>query len=158
MWEGYFGMVCASEMTVDYCRKLFESTLANRYARWKVLLIEELDAVPSKQVERYLKVALEHLRPRTCVVATSNDASGLAPSLRERFRHVIFNSDQRYFGGVCQERLAKLWDSQGLGEMPPGWSVWGMVNGSRFSMRDAVRMLSYAAEDRLLSLQSVGAA
>src|SRR5262245_39506925 len=56
----------ASELDIERCRDLFEVTLRLRPLEgkgWHVLILEELDGVGSKQVERYLKVRLETALP-----------------------------------------------------------------------------------------------
>ena len=58
-------VVPASELDIERCRELFDVSLRLRPLEgngWHVLVLEELDGVGSKQVERYLKVKLEHDR------------------------------------------------------------------------------------------------
>ncbi len=61
----------ASELDIELCRELFEVSLRLRPLEgrgWHVLVLEELDGVASKQLERYLKVKLEHGLPTKCIV------------------------------------------------------------------------------------------
>jgi len=158
-WEGYLRVVPASELSVEECRSIFEQALRIRRSNWKVLVIEELDGVASKQVERYLKVRLDlgappsiRLTERTLVIATSNGAERLTPALRERFSVLPYSCGEP-FAEACQERLAEIWEAEtGEDSPPPGWDVWGWI-GERFSMRDALRCL----EECLLMQQALAA-
>ena len=69
------------------------------------MVIEELDGVTSKAVERYLKVQLEekNLTPRT-----SNDATGLPAALMERFRLLRYSSGP-LFAEACREHIMDQW-------------------------------------------------
>ncbi len=84
----------SANLTIDECRQMFERTLRVTplwsVTGWKCVVIEELEALPSQTVVRYLKVALEQLPPRTVVVATSNDANGIDKALLQRFKVYSF--------------------------------------------------------------------
>lgn len=106
---------------------------------WHVLVMEELDGVGSKQVERYLKVKLETMLPAKCiVVATSNDTHKIDRALLERFGITLNYSAGDEFRQACLERLSQIWAVESDGaDLPIGWDSWGQ-NGNRFSMRLAL--------------------
>ena len=139
-------VVPASELDIERCRELFEVSLRLRPLEgkgWHVLVLEELDGVGSKQVERYLKVKLEHGLPAKCiVVATSNGAGSINAALLERF-DVLQYSGGAYFAQAAQQRLRSIWDEQTGGEpVPPGFERWGWNSGmTQFSMRLAIAAL-----------------
>lgn len=142
-------VVPASELTIDECRRLFDRLLRTRplggSTGWKVLVIEELDGLTSKQVERYLKVHLEHLPIKTIVIATSNSTEGIDAALLQRFRHLRFGNCEVLARG-CRERLAELWAGNTEAPMPSTWETWGTTDDG-FSMRLAIRRLVDALED-----------
>ncbi len=141
--------VPASELTIDECRRLFDGQyrlrLPREWGRWQILLVEELELLPSKNVLPYLKQRWsdewfsEHYR-NLIVVATTNDASALDPALLERMRYFRFDGG-RFFAEACSCRLEGIWAAERHGEdMPFGWQSWGWV-GKRFSMRRALQEL-----------------
>lgn len=134
-----------SEFDIQTCRMLFEGD-ANRSPLlrlrplegkgYHVLILEEFDWLHT-QVQRYLKVALEHLPPRVIVVATSNGAGGLNAALLQRFTLFAYNGGQS-LQNACQDRLAAIWASEtGQDSMPPGWPSWGFT-GDGWSFRRAL--------------------
>lgn len=135
-------VVPASELSIDMCRELFERTFHQSLlfgGRWKTLIIEELDGVVSKAVERYLKVELERLPDNVTVIATSNNAAGMDSALLERFRYLVYESGPG-FEDACLEHIARVWESKFSTDLPSGWRTWG-VQQNRFSMRTAWRRL-----------------
>lgn len=142
---GYYRTWSASELTIDVCRTIFQETLRLRFNNWKVVVFEELDGVASKQVERYLKVHLEHLPPQSLVIATSNGAGRLDPALMERFRFLRYSSGKG-LQIACQQRLAAIWKFETDGaDLPAGWKRWGVMP-DRFSMRKALESLHEALQ------------
>ncbi|QDU95173.1 ATP-binding protein [Lignipirellula cremea] len=142
-------VIPASELTIDACRQLFDVHLRHSLlfgGDWKVVVIEELDGVASKAVERFLKVALERLPDRCTVIATSNSCYGIDKALLERFR-ILSYSCGGPFQESCQDRLAALWVERfGDRDMPSGWRFWGVRDKERFSMRVALARLEEHAE------------
>lgn len=138
-WSG-LEIVPASELTIDRCRQLFDRELRMRPMQgrgWHVLVLEELEAVPSATVGRYLKVALERLPARCIVIATSNGAGGVEQALLQRFMVFGFNGGA-HFAAACWERIKAIWQSlRGDAAMPAGWQSWGW-RGELFSMRVAL--------------------
>jgi hypothetical protein len=150
----------ASQLDIATCERLFTSSLRLRPMEgpgWHVLVIEELDGVPSKQVERYLKVMLETRLPSRCVVlATSNDVQGVNRALLQRFKlHSLDDglsdggASLGYvsgrpkgpvggFRGYAMGRLKAIWQAESGGApMPKDWPTWGF-DGVGFSMRVAL--------------------
>lgn len=145
-----FYTIPASELDIDSARHLFTETL--RYfpmygSGWRVVVLEELDGLASKQVERYLKVAMDrqNMPARTIVVATSNDTEGMDRPFLQRFRpHLKFVSDAA-FSLACQKRLREVWhDVSGGLPIPGPFPKWGwshsLFKGDKptFSMRSAL--------------------
>jgi DNA polymerase III delta prime subunit len=137
-----FMTVCSADLTVDKIKDLFGHSLRLRPwtgSGWKVLLIEELDGMVSKQAERQLKLALDpnNLPLKTTIIATSNDAMGIPLALRDRFRHIPFSNGPE-FRKECLESLAVRWHNETSGEPLPK-SFWRFGDcGDGFSMRSAV--------------------
>lgn len=144
-------IVPASELSIERCRDYFENLLRFRPLHgsgWKVFLVEELDGLTSKQVERYLKVNLERLPPRTIVVATSNGAGGLDRALLQRFEVLCYSSGE-HFKEACQARLEALWnEATHRATMPYDAAFWGTNPGGEFSMRLAMRCLERALSQK----------
>ena len=141
----------ATELSLDTCRELLKYTLHHRPLQgrgWKVLVIDELERMPSTQVANYLKSALDEysLPPKTIVVATSNGAGGLEPALLERFQILAYGSGPA-FQAACLDHLATLWAAETTEDMPPAWRYWGSTRGE-FSMRLAMRALKAALRER----------
>jgi replication-associated recombination protein RarA len=140
--------VPATRLTLDKATELLEYTLHHRPLMgrgWKVLILDELERLPSVQVANYLKSALDEysLPPRTVVVATSNGAGNLEPALLQRFEILAYSSGPA-FQNACLERIAELWQTEtGSADMPPAWRSWGSMRGE-FSMRLAMRALHEA--------------
>jgi replication-associated recombination protein RarA len=136
-------VVPASELDIAKCHELFEVSLRLRPLEgkgWHVLVLEELDGIVSKQVERYLKVKLETGLPSRCiVVATSNGAGGINDALLERFTILQFSAGKS-FATCAIGRLTEIWAECAPGVTPPpGYERWGWDStGTRFSMRLAL--------------------
>jgi replication-associated recombination protein RarA len=148
-------VIPASELDIDRCRELFDTTLRLRpmFGRgWHVLLIEELDGIASKQVERYLKVALETRLPAKCIViATSNGAGKIDRALLQRFKLYCYSAGPT-FATCVADRLSEIWQAEGGGDdMPLGWREWGWSNGlleRAFSFRVALDAMQDALMGR----------
>lgn len=147
--DEYSGLHVAlsANLTIDECRQLFECTLRTKplfsSTGWKCLVIEELEALPSKNVVRYLKVALEQLPRHTVVVATSNGAASLDRALIERFKPYFFGNGPA-FVEACLDSLTAIWSKEtGGASLPADWIGWGWRNGE-FSMRLALDELEDA--------------
>jgi MoxR-like ATPase len=145
--------VSGAKLRIELVEELFNRTFRHRPmagAPWHILLFEELELVPSKNVNSELKDQLsEQNHPeRLIVVATSNDASGLDEALLQRFEVFPFSAGPT-FAEACQERLAWIWEQQaGAGvPMPLGMEQIGWRNGS-YSMRRALAALGAAMELR----------
>ena len=156
-FTGRWRFGCA-ELSVEKARDLFDGTLRLRYGStsgFKCLILEELEWI-SPQCSRLLKMTLDplgKLLPNLCVVATSNDISGLDDALLSRFKHMPY-SDGQHFAQACQAKLLKLWQEQtGLDEPPAGSSIWGWdIRGKKvtFDMRQALSSLQDALDQHLL--------
>ena len=141
---GYFDVIPASELRIEQCNDLFGRVLRLSYT-WKMIIFEELDGLPSKAVERFLKVHLEDraLPPRCTIVATSNGAGNLDPAFLQRFRILRYGNGPS-FASACQDRIGELWKAEtGDDNLPAGWLNWG-VTDEGFSMRRAVQALEDA--------------
>ena len=136
-WD--FVHVCASELDIDFCRRLWTGRL-NYVPRnqWKMLLIEELDALPSDQVHRFLKDELQtcRLKPTLIVAATSNDISKLSKPFLQRFQTCHFECGVQ-FAAAMRKRLAEVWSEVATGPLPPEARNWGR-DGEGWSMRVAL--------------------
>lgn len=146
-WSGLW-MVNSVDLTIDYVRDLFDHKLRLRSlggSGWNVLVIEELEALPSIQVQRYLKTCLEvRLRDMKCiVVATSNGAAGLSDALLERFSLLCFQGGPS-LARAAEDRIAEIWAAESGGmPLPAGWTTWGHI-GQRFSFRKALDEMEHA--------------
>lgn len=132
--------VIASDLLIDYTKDLFRNLHSRPMfgSGWRCLVIEELERLNDK-VQVYLKYTLEHLPPKTVVIATSNGAGRLDPALLQRFRIYCFNSGPT-FTHEANDRLAAIWQREaGDVDLPPGWQNWGL-RGEDFSMRAALEM------------------
>jgi len=151
----YSGLVeySGSNLTIDEVRRLFGQTFRLRPmtgSLWHILLVEELELLPSRNVSAALKDELseQHHPERLIVVATSNDASGLDEALLQRFDVFPFSAGPT-FAEACQERLAWIWQQE-VGDgipMPLGMEQMGWRNGN-YSMRRAMTALGGALELR----------
>jgi len=150
-WSGLW-MANAVDLTIDYLRDLFDCKLRLRPlsgSGWNVLIIEELEAVPSVQVQRamktYLETKLRHMK--LIVVATSNGAAGLSDALLERFKLYCFQGGPG-LASEARQRIGAIWRAEaGDAPLPAGWLNWGHV-GERFSFRRAIDSM----EDALASV------
>ena len=133
----------SSGLTISRATQLFTESLWRRPlcgSGWKVVVIEEFERVVSDQVPKFLKTALDkaagNLPPRTVVVATSNNPTGLEKWLFQRFEDLRYSGGPE-FCGLAQERLAEIWLAERPGEdMPFGWRNWGWEGeGSRCGWR-----------------------
>ena len=158
-WSGLW-MVNAVDLSIDVLRDYFDHKLRLRSLGgrgWNVFVIEELEAVPSVQVQRAMKTYLEvRLRDMKCIViATSNGAAGLSDALLERFRLYSFQGGPS-LARAAQDRLAAIWSEEADGmPLPAGWLNWGHID-DRFSFRRALddmqdALNSAADVSRLLS-------
>lgn len=142
----------ASDLTADAVRdlwrRLWQTPLVG--SPWKLLVIEELEMLPSATVQRLMKTKLDHTElPAKCiVVATSNSVAGLDEAMLERFDRYTFN------GGVDLARAAgpvlrDVWEREvGMGvELPETWVNWGW-QGERWSFRKALSAMGDAIARR----------
>lgn len=135
--------VCASELTIDLIRELFQRTFRLSFP-WKALVIEELDGMTSKQAERELKVALDpHNMPsRLTVIATSNDAENLPVAILDRFTHLSYRGDQT-FAAASRAFIGALWAATKNVPLPSEAKEWGKV-GKSYSLRNALMSMEDA--------------
>lgn len=145
----------AADLKADVTRELFQRLRWRPMfgSKWRVLVIEELEAVPSIEVQRLLKTYLDvgAMAEGTIVVATSNDCSALSDALLERFTLYTFQAG-RYFAESVRDDLARIWAAETEGaELPAGWTEWGWI-GERFSFRRALDTM----QDRLTSIDAAG--
>jgi len=158
-WSGLVEYSAANLM-IDEVRWLFGHAVEGRErssgfrmmpmtgSPWHVLLIEEMELLPSKNVIPLLKDELseQKLPPRLIVIATSNDASGLDEALLQRF-DIYPLSCGPTFADACRDRLGEIWEKE-VGEdilMPQ--AVWQMGwKNEAFSMRRALVALGAAVE------------
>ncbi len=143
-------------MKIEDVERLFTETFTLRPmfgSEWYMLLIEEMEMLPSKNVFSALKDYLsEQNHPeRLIVVATSNDISEFAKdkkteALLQRFNIYPFSCGPS-FADACRDRLGEIWEKE-IGEgilMPP--SVWQMGwKDNAYSMRRALTALGAAVE------------
>lgn len=144
--------LCASELTVETIRELFLRTFRLSF-KWKVLWIEELDGLTSKQADRELKVALDphNLPARLTIIATSNDAHKLPAAIVDRFT-VLSYSGGPEFKDRAHQWLSATWTKLFPGaDLPRGWMDWGCLDDS-FSLRSAMARFSEAVEDMQLEV------
>lgn len=141
--------VNAVHLGIERVDTLFRQTLRLRSlggSGWHVLIIDELEALPSVQVQRALKSYLEiELRNLKCiVVATSNGAAGLSKPLLQRFKLLMFGGGPGLVR-AARERLAEIWRKEaGDAPMPCGWMNWGYDEDGDFSLRVAIDELESA--------------
>jgi MoxR-like ATPase len=150
----------AANLTIDEARWLFGHPVEGRsYSHnfrmrpmsgspWHVLLIEEMELLPSKNVIPVLKDELseQNLPPRLIVVATSNDVSGLDEALLQRFDVFPFSAGPT-FAADCEDRLRWIWEQE-VGDgtpMPAEVATMGWRNEA-YSMRRALAALGAAVE------------
>jgi replication-associated recombination protein RarA len=140
-----------AKLRIEEVERLFNQTFRYRPmagAPWHILLVEEMELVPSKNVNSELKDQLseQNMPERLIVVATSNDASGLDEALLQRFDIYPFSAGPT-FAEACQERLQGIWEQEvGPGVVfPAGVQELGWRNDS-YSMRRALAALTAAVE------------
>ena len=144
---------CGSNLSIEEVRRLFGTSFRLRPmfgSPWHVLLIEELELLPSRNVSAALKNELseQNLPPKLIVVATSNDASGLDEALLQRFDIFPFGSGN-VFAEACLDRLHGIWAEVVGPEVPmPSVVANGGWHGDHFSMRRALNTLSAIAESQ----------
>jgi len=145
---------CGSNLSIDEVRRLFGTTFRLRPmtgSPWHVLLIEELELLPSRNVSAALKNELseQNMPHRLIVVATSNDASGLDEALLQRFDIFPFGSGS-IFAESCVDRLNDIWAEVVGPEVPmPSVVANGGWHGDHYSMRRALNTLAAVAESRV---------
>lgn len=142
--------VNAVDLSIDYLRDLFDHKLRLKSmagSGWNCLLIEELEALPSVQVQRAMKTYLEEkLRwLKVLVIATANDVHGLSKPLLQRFRRFTFNGGAS-LARAAQNRLAEIWAIESNGKpLPGGWQTWGYDDADgQWSFRSALNELENA--------------
>jgi len=150
----------AANLTIDEVRWLFGHPVEGRErsagfrmmpmtgSPWHVLLIEEMELLPSKNVIPLLKDDLseQNLPPRLIVIATSNDVSSLDEALLQRF-DVYPLSCGPSFADACRDRLGEIWEKEVGGDILMPQAVWqmGWKDGA-YSMRRALAALGAAVE------------
>ena len=135
-------------LDIEEVRRLFGRTFRHcpMFGNWHVMLVEELELLPSRNVSAVLKDYLsEQNHPsRLIVIATSNDTSNLDPALLERFDVFPFG-DGDSFAHACLRRLNDIWGHESDCDVPLPDSVAGFGwQGERYSMRAALAALSGA--------------
>ena len=141
----------AAKLRIEEVERLFNTTFRYRPMAgcpWNILLVEEMELLPSRNVVAELKDQLsEQNHPeRLIVIATSNDVRALDEALLQRFEVFPFSAGPT-FAEACQERLAWIWEQE-VGPdvpLPVGVEQLGWRNDS-FSMRRALAALSGAVE------------
>jgi replication-associated recombination protein RarA len=143
----------AAKLRIEEVERLFNTTFRYRPMAgcpWNILLVEEMELLPSRNVVAELKDQLsEQNHPeRLIVIATSNDASGLDEALLQRFEVFPFSAGPT-FAEACQERLAWIWQQEAGPDvpMPLAMEQMGWRNGN-YSMRRAMTALGAALELR----------
>jgi replication-associated recombination protein RarA len=143
--------LAGAKLRIELVEQLFYQTFRYRPmagAPWHILLIEEMELLPSKNVNSELKDQLsEQNHPeRLIVIATSNDASGLDEALLQRFDIYPFSCGPS-FADACADRLNEIWEMEtgSNAPMPPEVALMGWRNNS-YSMRRALSALGAAVE------------
>jgi replication-associated recombination protein RarA len=143
--------LAGAKLRIELVEQLFYQTFRYRPmagAPWHILLIEEMELLPSKNVNSELKDQLsEQNHPeRLIVIATSNDASGLDEALLQRFDIYPFSCGPS-FADACADRLNEIWEKEtgSNAPMPPEVALMGWRNNS-YSMRRALSALGAAVE------------
>jgi hypothetical protein len=145
-------MIVSTELSIERCRGLFERELRLKPMagnRWRVLLIEEMEACTSQQVCRYLKKELDPPPEGVIVVATTNAASAIEEALLQRFEMYYFASGPEFIR-AAMERLKMIWEQEtGSEEGFPGSVIAdGYDRRGVFSMRKAIGALQPLIECR----------
>ena len=145
-----------ASLRIEDVDRLFSETFTLRPmfgSQWYMLLIEEMELLPSANVFSALKDKLsEQNHPdRLIVVATSNNTAKLFEkddAFMQRFEGYSFPfSCGQSFAGACQERLAWIWEQEAGPDdpMPLVVQQMGWRNGN-YSMRRALAALGAAVE------------
>ena len=158
----YSGLIeySAANLGIDEVRHLFGHPVDGRErsnalrmrpmsgSPWHILVIEEMELLPSKNVIPLLKDELseQHLPDRLIVVATSNDASGLDEALLQRFDIFPFSAGPS-FAEACLDRLNWIWQLEVGMDVPMPSHIAGMGwRNNTYSMRRALAALGAAIE------------
>jgi len=122
---------------------------------YHVLVIEEMELLPSKNVVPLLKDELseQHLPSKLIVIATSNNASGLDEALLQRFDILSFSAGPN-FAEACLDRLNWIWQLEVGMNVPMPSYVAGMGwRNNQYSMRRALTALGAEVENYVASNQ-----
>ena len=147
----------AARLRIEDVQQLFDTTFRYRPMAgcpWNILLIEEMELLPSKNVNSELKYQLsEQNHPdRLIVIATSNDASTLDEALLQRFESggIYPFSAGPSFADACLDRLGDIWQREVGEDVPLPSHVAGMGwRNNAYSMRRALAALGAAVEMHL---------
>ncbi len=149
-----------ASLRIEEVDRLFSETFTLRPmfgSQWYMLLIEEMELLPSANVFSALKDNLsEQNHPdRLIVVATSNSTAKLAEkddAFMQRFEgHIFPFSCGPSFAEACLGRLEQIWEAETGGTTPMPAAVatmgWKAINGGQaYSMRRALAALGAAVE------------
>jgi hypothetical protein len=134
------------DLTIDNVRELLDDLrlylMCNPKGLWKVLIIEEMEAVNPTVVKK-LKTGLETKLPaHVIVVATSNYPEKIDRILRQRFKSGGYEFQAGpEFAVAAQERLADIWRMEAPGfALPPDYRTWGWDKGE-YSFRVAMDVM-----------------
>lgn len=146
---GGLTVVDCSQFGVDDCKELFgrfvKLSVDTPY-RWRVVILEEFERISDK-AQIALKYWLDDARiaGKLCVIATSNELSGIQGPVLSRFKVMPYTND-RSFLDACQARLKHLWSRacHGAG-MPDGYTAWGRnFKDQGYDMRQALKSFQEA--------------
>ena len=144
----------AARLGIEEVERLFCQTFRYRPmagSPWNVLLIEEMELLPSANVVADLKNNLSEQNwpmdyPRLIVLATSNNVIRIDPALLDRFDPFPFSAGPT-FADACGDRLQWIWEQEVGDGTPMPMEVaamgWG---GEAYSMRRALAALGAAVE------------
>lgn len=150
-----------ASLRIEDVDRLFSETFTLRPmfgSQWYMLLIEEMELLPSANVFSALKDQLsEQNHPeRLIVVATSNNTAKLLEkddSFMQRFEGYGFPfSCGPSFAEACLDRLGQIWEAEtgGTAPMPAAVAMMGWKavkeGGQAYSMRRALAALGAAVE------------
>ena len=140
-----------AKLRIEEVERLFYQTFRYRPmagSPWNILLIEEMELLPSRNVNSELKDQLsEQNHPdRLIVIATSNDASALDEALLQRFEIFPFSCGPS-LADACLDRLGDIWHIETGSEsaLPAGVAEMGWRNEA-YSMRRALAALGAAID------------
>jgi replication-associated recombination protein RarA len=154
-----------AKLRIELVEQLFNTTFRYRPmagAPWHILLIEEMELLPSRNVNSELKDQLsEQNHPeRLIVIATSNDVSALDEALLQRFESggVFPFSCGPTFAEACVDRLHDIWQREVGSDMPMplGVAQMGWRNDA-YSMRRALAALGAAVDMQRARMVEVAA-